>query len=428
MTKQKHSYTLGLAWLSAVFLLPFPLIFTFMTGLPAIYATNRVGYALGIYAYVWMLLAIYIGTKPKWLDRLIGLPMAYMIHGILSLVAILFSFMHKNLSPSEGLIQLTGNVAFAMFFTIALYSMIFMAGWLTSRVPALSKIKLLLEKVFRHEVSVLLHRLNIIATLLVFIHVQLIPYVRSNTSFMIVFYIMSFYVFGNYFWHKYKPNALGYKSLLLENKEIAPNIHELRIKIPKKLQKGLRPGDFVFISFPKIKGLEEPHPFSIVNDPYTESELVLAIRGDGDFTTLLQSVEAPVDLRVDGGYGMYQTIIDEQKPTELLIVTGGIGITPILSIIEANPSIKTTVFHSASTEAALIYEDLFKKWSNRVNFEFHRSVGRYDDEEVLSHLPKNTSNLAVLVSGPAAMGRHWIKTMASHGVPKTQIFYEEFGW
>lgn len=428
MTSKNHQYSLGLAWLVAIFLLPFPLIATFMIGLPTIYATSRMGYALGIYAYTWMLLAIYIGTKPKWLDRWIGLPMAYMIHGILSLVAIVFSLLHKSLSPSEGLIQMTGNIAFFMFVAIASYSMVFMAGWLTSHFPLLEKIKKGLEKIFKHEMSVLIHRLNIVATLLVFIHVQLITYVRSNTSFMIVFYLMSFYVFGNYFWAKYKPNATGYESQLLSNRAIGPNIHELIIKVPKKLQQKFRPGDFVFISFPKIKGMEEPHPFSIVNDPRTTPELTLAIRGDGDFTRQLQTISAPVEMRVDGGYGMYQTIIDEQKPKQLFIVTGGIGVTPILSVIEGNPDIAMTVFHSASTEAALIYENHFRKWSVRSNFKAYRKVGRFEESAILSQLPENTSDVTVLISGPSAMGRYWVKTMVGHGIPRGQIFYEEFGW
>lgn len=254
MTSKNHHYSLGLAWIVAIFLLPFPLITTFMLGLPAIYATSRMGFALGIYAYTWMLLAIYIGTKPKWLDRWIGLPMAYMIHGILSLVAIIFSFFHKSLSPSDGLVQMTGNIAFFMFVAIAIYSMVFMAGWLTSRFPLLEKIKKGLEKIFKHEMSVLIHRLNIVATLLVFIHVQLITYVRSNTAFMIVFYVMSFYVFGKYFWAKYKPNATGYESQLLSNRAIGPNIHELVIKVPKNYNKSLDQVTLSLFHFLRLEG------------------------------------------------------------------------------------------------------------------------------------------------------------------------------
>lgn len=426
---KKNNYSLGLAWLTAVFILPTPFIYTFVNGMSALSSQRRIGIAYGIIAYVWMLLAIYIGTKPKWLDRLIGLPAAYMIHGILSLVAILLAFMHKSLSPSYGLISTTGDLAFNIFLGIGLYSMIFMAGWLTSRVPFLLTIKRYLEKVFKHEISVWLHRLNILATLLVFIHVQLIPDIRSNTAFMLVFYLSSIFVFGSYLWAKLKPTATGFPAELLANQEIGPNIYELRIKVPKVRSQQMKPGDFIFISFPEVKGLTEPHPFSIVNDPRGASELILAIRGDGDFTKQLQRVTAPAKLHVDGGYGMYQSIIDDQKPQEVLMISGGIGVTPILSVIEGNPDLKTTVFHGASTQAALIYGDKFAKWqAERDNFIVNRVVGMYQEEDVLAYLPEDKKDFTVLISGPPAMARYWEKVMKANGVPKGQIFYEEFGW
>lgn len=159
------------------------------------------------------------------------------------------------------------------------------------------------------------------------------------------------------------------------------------------------------------------------------SELILAIRGDGDFTKQLQRVTAPAKLHVDGGYGMYQSIIDDQKPQEVLMISGGIGVTPILSVIEGNPDLKTTVFHGASTQAALIYGDKFAKWQvERDNFIVNRVVGMYQEEDVLAYLPEDKKDFTVLISGPPAMARYWEKVMKANGVPKGQIFYEEFGW
>ncbi|MDG3132945.1 FAD-binding oxidoreductase [Streptococcus suis] len=426
---KKNNYALGLVWMIAVGLLPTPFLYSFFIGTPGLTGSSRIGIGFGIIAYVWMLLAIYIGTKPKWLDRLIGLPAAYMLHGILSSVAIVLAFMHKNLSPSYGLVALTGNIAFILFLSLALYSMIFMAGWLTSRIPLLAKLKRQLEIVFKHEISIWLHRLNLIATFLIFIHVQLIGYIRENLAFMAIFYFTSLFVFASYILAKCKPTAAGFSAKLVSNTEVGPNIYELRIKVPVHRSKQMRPGDFIFISFPGIKGLTEPHPFSIVNDPRGASELILAIRGDGDFTRQLQSVQTPTTIAVDGGYGMYQSVIDDQAPKQLLAISGGIGVTPILSVIEGNPHIHTTVFHGASTDAALIYGERFAKWqAERDNLIVNRVVGMYQAEDVLRYLPEDKKDFTVLISGPAAMARYWVKVLVKQGVPKSQIFYEEFGW
>jgi predicted ferric reductase len=78
-----------------------PIYLHFGQGLPTLY-TDQAPFYVWCYRLCLDALAIYIGTKPKWIDRLIGLPMAYMIHGILSLVAIILAFLHKEGSPSQG--------------------------------------------------------------------------------------------------------------------------------------------------------------------------------------------------------------------------------------------------------------------------------------------------------------------------------------
>lgn len=107
---KKHDYTLGVLWAAAIFILPLPFIQTLEAGLPAIYYPQKLPIIAGTIAYVWLLLAIYLSTRPRRLDRLIGLPKVYMIHGIMSLGAILLAWLHMQGSPSAGLIKQTGNI------------------------------------------------------------------------------------------------------------------------------------------------------------------------------------------------------------------------------------------------------------------------------------------------------------------------------
>ncbi|MEJ6400874.1 FAD-binding oxidoreductase [Nicoliella lavandulae] len=305
-----NRYLLGLSWLVAIFLIPFPFVQTLSAGLPPIYNGTKTMILFGTIAYSWMLLAMYISTRPKWSDRLIGLPNAYMIHGIVSLAVIVLAYLHKSNLHSSGLIKLTGDWAIYLFIGLALYSMIFMAGWLTSRVPFLMWIKRSLEHVFKHEVSVILHRLNVVATGLVFIHVLLIPYIRQIVPFTILFVGASLFVFGSYaftFIHKQIISAT-----LIDNQEVKPNVRQLTLRLKKHL--AIYPGDFVFISFPEVRFMKEPHPFSIVNAPSDKNELVLAIRGDGDFTQSLARIPNDAKVVINGGFGMYQSVINENHP------------------------------------------------------------------------------------------------------------------
>lgn len=424
---KKHDYTLGVLWAAAIFILPLPFIQALEAGLPAIYYPQKLPIMAGTIAYVWLLLAIYLSTRPRWLDRLIGLPKVYMIHGIMSLGAILLAWLHMQGSPSAGLIKQTGNIAFYLFLGLAVYSMVFMAGWLTKRVPFLAKSKQVLEeKIFKHELSIWLHRLNLLAVLLVFIHIQLIPYIRAITPFMAWIWLATVFVFASYFISLAKSRGKS-NAELLSSRLIADNVLELTLKTDQNLS-DFEAGDFVFLSFPEEKGLEEPHPFSFVNLPQEEKQVVLAIRGDGDFTRQLQELKAPVKARLSPSFGRYQEAIDEAKPDQLLLIAGGIGVVPLLSVIDGNPDLPIKVFYNAHTKESLIYEEKFYYWNSRENFQSHCQVGRFKDEEILSSLPKDFSGLQVLIGGPQVMADHWLKLLKEKGLPAGQIYYEEFDW
>lgn len=421
----RRKYLLGLAWVVAIFVIPLPFIQTLNAGLPAIYSSEKMAIIFGSIAYSWMLLAIYIGTKPKWLDRLIGLPSAYMLHGILSIAAIVLAYLHKTGSPSGGLIKLTGDWAFDLFVGLAIYSLVFMAGWLTSRVKPLAMLKKQLsKKIFKHEVSVWIHKLNLVATVLVFIHVMLISYIRAIAPFMFTFYLYSAFVLVAYLISLRPDRGVG--AILANNVEISPRVQELSLQLTKPID--TKAGDFVFLSFPKIAKMKEPHPFSVVSAPNQNREMVLAIRGDGDFTKNLATVEPGAEALVNGGYGLYQTTIDNVKPTHMIIIAGGIGVVPMLSIVDANPDIDTTFFYNAHAQNNLLYPEKFARWEQRDNFTDYLQVGRFDDETILNTVPRDLSKLVVLIGGPAPMGRHWVKLFSQLGLNSGQIYYEEFSW
>ena len=199
---RQHRYYLGLFWLVTIFVLPLPLIQAIAMGLSPIYVQSLFAINLGVIAYVWMLFELFIATRPKWLERLIGLPEMYFVHGMIGIGIIIVAYLHKSWSQSNGLIKLTGDAALVILIGVLLYSVFFLSGWLTDRVWWLRQVKQWLEHVFKHEISVWLHRLNVVATLLIFFHVILIPYIRQDMSFMVWFYTYSGLAFGLYGWDK----------------------------------------------------------------------------------------------------------------------------------------------------------------------------------------------------------------------------------
>ncbi|KRM12321.1 FAD-binding oxidoreductase [Paucilactobacillus suebicus] len=424
---KKFPYTFGLAWLVVLFVIPLPLIQALALGLPSIYASESLAIQLGSIAYVWFLTAIYLSTRPKWIDRLIGLPNMYFIHGVLSIFAIGLAFIHKTQLSSGGLIRMTGNWAFDLFLGVMIYSLVFMAGWLTNRIKLLGALKKWLEKIFKHELSVWIHRLNIIAVVLVFIHVQLISYITSIHSYMAIFYLYTAFVTVAYLYKKIKDFRFLPVGHLIAKQELKPNFFEFDIKVKYFQFRHLKPGDFVFIKIPEQRGLKELHPFSVVNRIDKTGVVKLAIRGDGDFTKKIQQLELGELIQIDGGYGRFNEVITDNKHDDLVLVTGGTGIVPMLSIIEGHPERKIDLFYSVHNQNDQVYIDQLNQWAeDRNNLTVNVQTGRFKTNEVLTE--KISKQSTFLISGPRALGKNWVHALSDRHISSHKYYYEEFNW
>ena len=130
------------------------------------------------------------------------------------------------------------------------------------------------------------------------------------------------------------------------------------------------PGQYVFINVPALSLLQW-HPFSVSSAVEQSEEgatftLHMLDMGKGTFTSqvcdLLQASEysggAPVKVSVDGPYGSL-TIPYERYPT-LLLVAGGIGITPLASLL-----------YSLLASTSTTEQHVTLVWSSRHAASFH---------------------------------------------------------
>lgn len=423
---KSHKYWLGLFWLVTIFILPLPLIITLAHGLSGtINQSELFASQLGSIAYVWMLFSIMVSEKPKWLDSLIGLPEMYFTHGVMGCTAILFSFIHKELLHSYGAIALTGNIALYLFIGIALYSIIFLSGWITSHFSLLGHIKKKLEKIFRYETSVWIHKLNLVATLFVFGHVILIDYIRSISSFMFWFYLYSILTACVYIYMKTIKKVLYHSGKLIGNQKLSHNITELRIHITHRAS--FKAGDYAFISFPEVSGMKEPHPFSIVNYNSKKRTLTFAIRNQADFTKNINHLKLGSKVIIDGSYGRLYHAVKEHEPNDLILIGSGIGSVPLISLaINLQNSRPITFIRIASKEEDLIYEaELINIANKNTKFIYHSQIGRLTTEQIIKLYSKEGF---YLIGGSPQMMRGTKKLLMNGGVNRAQIYGEKFNF
>ncbi|MFT8527684.1 MAG: FAD-binding oxidoreductase [Oenococcus sp.] len=433
---KSHHYLLGLFWSAAIFLLPLPLLQALALGLPSS-SSAILGIQLGTIAYIWMLFVIFVSTKPKWLDRLIGLPSMYFVHAFLGLSLIVLAYLHTKMSPSDGLIKLTGDLGLWIMIAVAAYSLLFLSDWLTARVQFLRTIVRFFEKnLFHHEVTIWLHRLNIVATFFVFIHVLLIGYIMQIQSFAWLFILYSLFVFSAYtifFIRKFR----GYsRANLVQVKHLASRITQITLKFNSGHQRILnnyRPGDYLFIAFREIADMKELHPFSFVNFDAAAREVTLAIRADGDFSGRIAQLRVGETARIDGPYGtlddrMRELTADGQS---VVMLAGGTGAFPLINLAMQYASSKEIYFiWTVSDEKELVYRQLLQKIAaDNPRFHYFESIHRLNLQKLSQMVPNKVRDQATfLMSGSNQMMIGYRGLLRQYGIRARHIFYEKFNF
>ena len=425
---REHRFIFNMIWLIVLLTIPLPLIVTIGNGLPEIFGSRVLAINLGVFAYSWMLSAIFLSSQPKWLDRIIGLPDMYIIHGVTAIFAVIFMYLHDQLLKSSGLISLTGEWAMYIFMAVIIYSLVFMAGWLTSRISILMRIKKMLEKIFKHELSMWIHRLNLVAALLAFLHVLLIPYVRSIVPFtvlVILYTVIAFGAYGHYAYNKYLNVKVG---ILKSIRKVDSNITEVTITTSKSILRKIEAGDFSFISFPNVKGMKEPHPFSILNIPERDGYVQMSIEGVGDFTKNLPKLEVEEKVNLTRGYGVLSSMIEKSgKNEKFVLIGGGIGVVPLLGLADKFDNKDITFLYTVKKDKKPLYQEKFELWNERSNFKSYSQNGRFTTEQLDKYLPVG-EEYNYIIAGPMVMNLAYEKMLKGKGIKKNRIFYEGFNF
>ncbi|HUH64929.1 MAG TPA: hypothetical protein VLZ07_00720 [Syntrophales bacterium] len=96
-------------------------------------------------------------------------------------------------------------------------------------------------------------------------------------------------------------------------------------------------GQFVSLSIMMESGWSDPHPFSIANAP-EDPFLRLTIKKTGQFTSAIPGSKPGTQVRCMGPIGLFCKDIDA-KPL-VVMMAGGVGITPFLSVLRHFKNIK----------------------------------------------------------------------------------------
>lgn len=415
-----------MVWLLLLFVVPLPLIISLATGLDILYQGQKMGINLGIYAYVWMLVSLYLSSRPKWIDCLIGLPDMYMIHGVSAIFIVISMYLHKTILPSAGLVEWTGDTAFNLFLFLIAYSIFFMASWFTNRVAILKTLKNKLDKLLKYELSLWVHRLNLVVIILIYVHIWLISYISEITLFMVLISLYTLFAFGAYILYVSRKYSGTAKARVTAVNKLDTSVVE--IEFSAKQIKGVKSGDFIFVAFPHHKHLTSLHPFSVVNDPEKDNKIVLAVDGVGDFTKELSNLKVGEAVRYSKGYGILNAIVKTAAPNEKFVfIGGGIGITSLLSLSVSNPTKDIKFIYTARKNKKLLYQEQFENMRNNQAFSYFAQNGRLSKAQMQAEIPLG-SQYTYIIAGPTGMNTFYHQYLVANGISKNKIYAENFAF
>jgi predicted ferric reductase len=205
---------------------------------------------------------------------------------------------------------------------------------------------------------------------------------------------------------------------------------------PLTVRMNYEPGKFAFISakdHPEIPS--EHHPFSISSSP-VKRELRFSFRAVGDYTRMLRRIRKGERVDVYGPFGQF-TLHRLGYHRTLILVAGGIGVTPFLSML----AFETTndedrrmwLFYSVRAEKDAVYDQTIQEQAASASsrIEYVKWVSEAQGTITAKGILEKTGELddyAVLLCGPPVMMKALKDQFLALGLPRHRIIFEDFAF
>jgi len=227
------------------------------------------------------------------------------------------------------------------------------------------------------------------------------------------------------------------KGILIEVREIAPNVRHFVFEVPEVQEFYFVPGQFISLTH-TIDGREITRPYSIASKPGgNRFDLCLNLVEDGVFSPWLFALRAGDELEMTAPLG-YFVLRNPQR--DAIFVATGTGIAPMRSMLQAwlgqdDPRHLTLIF-GVRYEHSLLYREEFEELAREhPNFRFLPTLSRPEPSwtgrsgHVQAHLKEaigERRDVDVYICGLKAMVDDVRAMLKGMGFDRKQIIYEKY--
>jgi len=224
--------------------------------------------------------------------------------------------------------------------------------------------------------------------------------------------------------------AFTYRLRVAEVVEEGPGIVSLRIEGRRLDRLKASPGHFFLWRFLTPGRVWSSHPFSLSRMPDGRS-LRITVKALGDHSEKLAQVPVGTRVVAEGPFGVFTEAARRRE--NILLVAGGIGITPIRALMEQVRG-NAVVLYRTVAESDLVFRDELDDIAAHRGITLHYVVGdhrtedgaRLLDAEHLRALVPDLGDRDVYVCGPPAMTDAMLARLRDAGVPRSHIHAERF--
>lgn len=391
----------------------------------------RLGKIAGISAALLMAVQLLLGGRFKPVDRIYPLDKLLVLHRLSGAALLLLTLLHPLLViVPEGLANLpigwkfwpeyTGASLLALLLSLALsalcrsfFNIPFNSWWLGHRTGA-----------FLAFILLLIHVRFVSETFEKGIPLQLLTLFAASYFSLIVWKLIRRYIFPS-----------SWKVIRVERHHEA--LHTLTLRPLGRSSLRYLPGQFAFLSLQSDHISPEPHPFTLSSTPTSFKEITFTVRASGDWTSAVHTRLQGAKVWVDGPYGQFSHLLTAPGKG-LLLIAGGIGITPMISMLRYMAAVESkhavTLIWSCRHNKDMIFAEELKSIAEVLpDFCYHpyitsdpRSQGRLDGEKLAPLLKGCDRDSAVFVCGPPRFTDSMVQLLPGLGFSRNGIHLERF--
>jgi predicted ferric reductase len=187
-------------------------------------------------------------------------------------------------------------------------------------------------------------------------------------------------------------------------------------------------GQFGYFTFYSKAVSREAHPFSFTSPP-DETNLRFSAKGLGDYTDALKNAANGDRVCVRGAYGKFLSALVPSD--ENVLIAGGIGITPFLSLVRSGIKLpRTTFFYCTNSMLDAVYDAELKMLSGNdgaFKYFIHESDRRgHITADIIEKHCNGVKDKKFYICGPTMMMKGISNGLKIKGVPSRDINFESF--